>query len=366
MASTNRLKGLTWEHRRAIDPMVAAAEAFARQRPDVEIVWDVQPLSGFEFRHIEEIVRVYDLLVFDHPHVGHAAEARLLRPLDRLLPHDDFIGPSLATYRWRGTLWAVPIDAACQTACYRPDLLPEGPPATWTEMMAMAGKRRLACGLKGVHAFMSFLTLAANLGDRCAEEKDRPLVKRDTATTVLAMLRELAAACPPDALDWNSIALQDAMCARDDLAYCPFVYGFATYAEADRVPRLAYADIPDAGGLGPVGSTVGGAGLGVSAMTSEADAAEAFAAFMALGATQCDIVARHHGQPAHRDAWHDADIDARFGGFFSATRRTIEASAIRPRYAGYMTLQAAAGPLIEGHLRGEIDEAAVLSGLGIS
>ena len=360
------LKGLTWDHRRAIDPMIAAAKAFAEQRPDVDIAWDVQPLSGFEFRPIDDIVRDYDLLVFDHPHVGHAAEAGLLRPLDHLLPRDTFIGPSLATYRWQEALWAVPIDAACQTACYRPDLLPEGPPATWSELMAMAGRRRLACGLKGVHAFMCFLTLAANLGDPSKQEKAGPLVRCETAATVLAMLRELAAACPPEALDWNSIALQDAMRARDDLAYCPLVYGFATYAEADRVPQLAYTDIPDAGGLGPVGSTIGGAGLGVSAETREADAAEAFAAFMAEGAIQCCIVARCHGQPAHRDAWDDPEIDARFGGFFTATRRTIEAGAIRPRHAGYMTLQAAAGPLIEGHLRGEIAEATVLAGLGIA
>jgi multiple sugar transport system substrate-binding protein len=233
-------------------------------------------------------------------------------------------------------------------------------------MMAMAASRRLACGLKGVHAFMSFLTLAANLGDPCAQEKGRPRVGRGIARTVLAMLRELAAACPPEALDWNSIALQDAMCARNDLAYCPFVYGFATYAEADRTPRLAYADIPDAGGRRPVGSTIGGAGLGVSAQSKHAEAAEAFAAFMARSDTQCAVVARHHGQPAHRDAWHDAEIDRLFGGFFSGTRRTIEASAIRPRYAGYMDLQAKAGPLIEAHLRGRIDAATVLVGLGVS
>ena len=366
MGATIRLKGLTWDHRRAIDPMIAATKAFTAQQPGMEIAWDVQPLSGFEFRQIDDIVEDYDLLVFDHPHVGHAAEADLLRPLDQLLPRDTFIGPSLATYRWQERLWAVPIDAACQVACFRPDLLPEGPPATRAEMMAMASRRRLACGLKGVHAFMSFLTLAANLGDLSAQERGKPLVRPETATKVLAMLRELAAVCPPGALDWNSIALQDAMCARDDLAYCPFVYGFATYAEADRVPRLAYTDIPDAGGHGPVGSTIGGAGLGVSAKTRGADAAEAFAAFMAEGTTQCGIVARCHGQPAHRDAWDDPEIDARFGAFFTATRRTIEASAIRPRHDGYMTLQAAAGPLIEGHLRGEIAEAKVLAGLGIA
>ena len=81
MGTRIRLKRLcTWDHRRAIDPMIAAAMAFAEQRPDVEIAWDVQPLSGFEFRPIDDIVRAYDLLVFDHPHVGHAAEAGLCVP----------------------------------------------------------------------------------------------------------------------------------------------------------------------------------------------------------------------------------------------------------------------------------------------
>jgi multiple sugar transport system substrate-binding protein len=366
MAAQIRLKGLTWDHRRAIDPMTEATVALKRDRPDIEIAWDVQPLSGFEFRPIEDIVASYDLLVFDHPHVGHAAEAGLLRPLDHLVPNDVFIGPSLATYRWADTLWAVPVDAACQTACYRPDLLPDGAPRTWSDMMALARRQRLGAALNGVHAFMTFLTLAANLGDPCAQTPDLPLVRRDTATRVLVAMRDLAAACPPEALDWNSIALQDAMCARDDLAYCPLVYGFATYAEADRSPRLAFADIPDFGGKGPLGSTIGGAGLGISARTSFPEAAEAFAAFVARSDTQCAIIAGHHGQPAHRDAWHDRDIDIHFGGFFSSTRATIENSSIRPRFPGYMAVQRMAGPLIENHLRGGHDEATVLAGLGIA
>ena len=50
----------------------------------------------------------------------------------------------------------------------------------------------------------------------------------------------------------------------------------------------------------------------------------------------------------------------------SAARRSIEASTVRPRHAGSMTLQATAGPLMEGHLRGEIGKAAVLDGFGIT
>lgn len=365
MTTQVRLKGLTWDHRRAIEPMIETSAAFHRKRSDIAIDWDVQPLSGFEFRPLEEIVETYDLVVFDHPHIGHAAETGLLRPLDHLVPDDVFIGPTLATYRWLDRLWAIPVDAACQTACYRPDFLPDGPPRTWDDVMALGRERQLGASLNGVHAFMTFLTLAANFDAPCTTDPGQPLVSRDTALAVLSTMRNLTALCPPDTLDWNSIGLQDAMCARDDVVYCPFVYGFATYAEADRAPRLAFADIPDLGGRGPVGSTIGGAGLGLSAATAHPDAAEAFAAFVARSDTQCAIISRHHGQPAHRDAWHDVNIDARFGSFFSATRATIENSHIRPRYPGYMAVQTMAGPLIERHLRGEHDEAAVLNGLGI-
>ena len=346
--------------------MAEAGLAFSRRRPDVAIDWEVQALSGFESRSLEETTASHDLLIFDHPHVGHAAEAGLLHPVDHLLPGEVFIGPSLDTYRWQGALWAVPVDAACQTACYRPDLLPSGAPRTWAGAMALGRGRRLGAALGGVHAFMAFLTLAANCGEAAAPVPDRPLVGRETARRVLAALRELAAACPPEALDWSSIALQEAMCARDDLLYCPLVFGFATYSEPERRPRLAYADIPDFGGQGPVGSTIGGAGLGISSRSPHLAQAEAFAAFLATSEAQCAILAAHHGQPAHRRAWSDPVIDARFGGFFSATRRSIESSAVRPRYPGYLAVQRAAGPLVEGHLRGLRSEAAVLGGLGIA
>ena len=44
-----RLQGMTWDHRRAIDPLKALDAAFAQQRSDVEITWRARPLAGFEF-----------------------------------------------------------------------------------------------------------------------------------------------------------------------------------------------------------------------------------------------------------------------------------------------------------------------------
>ena len=73
-----------------------------------------------------EEAKEYDLIVLDHPFVGEIAADECLLPLDDLVGADGrepFAGPSLATYRFAGRLWAAPIDAACQTAVSRPDLL---------------------------------------------------------------------------------------------------------------------------------------------------------------------------------------------------------------------------------------------------
>lgn len=360
---TVRLRGLTWGHRRAIDPLAGTLPAFAALRPRIEIAWDVQPLAGFEAEPVAALAQRYDLLVFDHPHIGDAVAAGALLPLDTVAGNDDaYPGPQLASYRMAGHVWAVPIDAACQVAAYRPDLL-EGPvPATWEEVFALgeaqrARGRSLAMALTGVHGLMTFFTLCAGEGMACAIDPGRPFVDPAPAHAALAAMRCLAALCPPEVLGWNSIAVQDAMAARDDLVYCPAVYGFATYAEADRPRPLRFGPLP-----GVRGSAIGGAGLGVSAHTRERDATLAYARFAAQPATQRAFAA-HHGQPAHRAAWTDPEVDARFGGFFGATRATLEGAWVRPRYPGYPAFQKDAGMLIESHLRGGLEEGQLLAGL---
>lgn len=366
-----RLRGLTWDHRRAIDPLIGTLPAFRADHPGIAVAWDVQPLSGFEFEPLAALARRYDLIVFDHPHVGDVAATGCLMPLERQLAFGDpFVGPSLASYRLGAHLWGVPIDAACQVAAYRPDLfarLASAPPRAWDEVLALGEHARraglaLAIALEGVHALMTFYTLCASQGCACAIQPDQPLADRGTARAALDALRRLVALAAPEALDWSSIAVQDAMAARDDLVYCPAVYGFATYAEADRARPLRFADLPGLGHAAPVGSTIGGAGIGVSAETRAPEAALAYVRTLAAAATQIDF-ARHHGQPAHRAAWDDPAIDEQYGGFFRATRATIEAAWVRPRYAGYLGFQKAAGAAINSHLRGAIAEADLIDRL---
>lgn len=373
MART-KLRGMTWGHRRAIDPLLATKALFEQQHPEIEIEWASRPLHGFEFTPVPDLAREYDLIVLDHPFCGEIAATRCLLPVDDVIAAsggDRYVGPSLGTYTYAGACWAVPIDAACQVAVSRPDLLhalDAMPPIDWRELLALGQKAsgkglKLAIGLRGVHSLMTFFTLCANLGRPCATDPDQPLVDRDTARAALDHIRALLAYCPGESLDWNSIELHDVMVARDDLVTCPAVYCYATYAENDQRKPLRFHDMPGPNGM--KGSTIGGTGLGLSALRGAGEAALAYARFAASPFVQ-RLFAEHHGQPARRETWTDPAIDARFGGCYSATLATAEACWTRPRFPGYLGFQAKAGDLIEQHLRGAMDEAQLLDRLQIA
>lgn len=366
-----RLRGMTWDHRRAIDPLLATQAMFAERHPGIEIEWSSRPLHGFEFTPVAELARSYDLIILDHPFCGDIAASKCLLPLNEVITEDlrsAFVGPSLESYLYAGRIWALPVDAACQVAVSRPDLmarLDAAPPKDWSELMALgrlAARQdmKLAIGLRGVHSLMTFFTLCANLGSPCATTPDEPLTDLVTAHAALEHMRELLSFCPAESLDWNSIALHDVMAARDDLCFCPAVYCYATYAEPDQRRPLRFHDFP--GPRGARGSTIGGTGLGISAHCAHPEAALAYARFAATAAAQ-SAFALHHGQPARSDVWKNPDIDARFGGCYGSTLRTMEACWIRPRFAGYLGFQAKAGELIEQHLRGGIPEAGLLDRL---
>ena len=137
------LRGITWQRRRAVEPLVASAQAFRRERPDIQIDWRSRPLASFEFQPVEGLAAAYDLIVLDHPHAGDIARTACLVPVDERAAAqpaaDAFVGPSLESYRNDGRLWALPLDAACQTAVHRPDLLAHCSgevPRTWAEHAA--------------------------------------------------------------------------------------------------------------------------------------------------------------------------------------------------------------------------------------
>ena len=77
-----QLKGISWDHPRGFDPMVATAKKFNQKYPEIKIEWDKRPLQAFADRPIENMAFEYDLMVIDHPHVGEASRKNLLLELD--------------------------------------------------------------------------------------------------------------------------------------------------------------------------------------------------------------------------------------------------------------------------------------------
>jgi multiple sugar transport system substrate-binding protein len=364
------LRGINWGHRRAVGPLAGTTAAFREEHPDIEIAWSQRSLSGFEFDPVPDLAEKFDLIVLDHPFCGDIAATGSLLPLDGLsgLEEEAFVGPSLVSYRYEGRIWALPIDAACQVAVSRPDLLAilDAPaPSTWDEALALGRRARrlglsLAIAFKGVHGLMTFFTLCANFGRPCGADPAEPLFAAEVAAAALDAMDELLACCPAETLDWDSIALHEMMIADDRLVFCPAVYCYATYAEADLARPLGFH--PLAGLRGSAGSTLGGTGLGISRHCGNAEAALAYAAYLLRPETQIAF-ADHHGQPARLEAWTSSAADARFGGTFSATRATMEATWIRPRYPGYPRFQSRAGDQVELYLRRELPRRDLLQNL---
>jgi multiple sugar transport system substrate-binding protein len=253
-----------------------------------------------------------------------------------------------------------PIDGAVQHGIYRADLLEalgEPVPPSWSDTLALGRRiasqsKFLAAAFKSPHAFLTFASLCSNLGKALPDDpRGGEVLDRDVAATALDALRELLLLTPPDSISWDSIAMHDAMSGTDEAVFCPCEFGYATYGEGDQSHRLSFCDF--AGLQAPYfkGGILGGVGLGIPLAVPRAEHALRFVEYSLRPDTQRDLFAMQHGQPAIRSVWQDEAVDERFNRFFSSVRKTIDHSAIRPRFPGYIHSQAKAGQIVEDFLR---------------
>lgn len=161
------LQGITWDHPRGYAPLEALAPEI-EARFGVKISWTRRSLREFGDTSVTELAGRFDMLIIDHPHCGQAARDGVLLPLDTLLTPEERsdltanpVGPSLASYQLNGHLWALPIDAAMQSACLRPDLTDHFP-VSWDELLS--SDIPFAIPLCPTDVFCCFLTLCAQAG----------------------------------------------------------------------------------------------------------------------------------------------------------------------------------------------------------
>lgn len=357
---STKLKGMTWSHPRGHDPMIACSRLW-QERTGITVEWDKRSLQDFETYPVEELARAYDLIVIDHPHVGQITKETCLAPLDveghqeeRAALEDASVGRSYPSYTWQGRQWAFPIDAATQVQAWRPDLTERM--ESWSTMLALARKGKVALPMRAPHSLMSFYTLAGNLGSPCRSDGTGPLIETDAGVDAFERLRELTDLIDPGCFSMDPIAVLEAMSDPASKVVCaPLIYGYVSYAIAGFRPSLVtFGDIPVAGTNGPVGSALGGTGIAVSAFSQAREAAIDFAYFVASGDVQRGPYASGGGQPGHAAAWDDDAVNAATSDFYRATRKTLESAWVRPRHDGYMAFQQAASDRInDGLLRKE-------------
>ncbi|WP_010160846.1 extracellular solute-binding protein [Sphingomonas sp. PAMC 26617] len=337
--------GLTWDHPRGYAALDAAAA-----KTDGLLVWDRQPLEGFEAHPIAEVCAHYDLVVLDHPHIGEAVAARCLRPLEDVFGVDEIatlrretIGPCLSSYHYAQRHWALPLDAATQVMAYRADLLDGPEPTTWDTVVALPERIPVALSLAGPHAALTLWSIVASFGTDTSDAD--LLIDVDAGLSALDIMARIAARTPDAVRALNPIGLLAAMAAGDTIALCPLVYGYVNYA-----PTITFADAPRAQASTRPGSTLGGTGIGVSARCNASPALLDHLRWLMSAEAQIRFIPDHEGQPSRRAAWHDDAVNKRWGNFYRATAATLKAAHVRPRHDGAIAFQTAASAAIRDAL----------------
>jgi multiple sugar transport system substrate-binding protein len=368
------LKGLTWDHPRGYAPLLAGAPQYEALHPEVKIRWERRTLREFGEAPIEQYLDRYDLLIVDHPFVGFAAAHSALVDLAPFLSESeksqlaaDSVGPSWQSYWYRGGLWAFPIDAATQVACYRPDLLQDLSaviPGAFDDVLELGRKARnrgkyIIVPACPTDAISLFFTLSANLGYPIPEEREL-FVEDGVATEVLNCLHALIALAHPSSVEWNPIQTYDFMIGAGEAVYCPYGFGYSNYSRVGNPVRLKFTNAPAASTLGCAGTMLGGTGVAISKLSTHQPEAIAYAKWLVSAEHQRGAYFREGGQPASLAAWTDSSVNAMADSFFSATLQTLQTAYVRPRFDGFVRFFEAAGIQINHCLRGELKDAGLI------
>jgi multiple sugar transport system substrate-binding protein len=196
------------------------------------------------------------------------------------------------------------------------------------------------------------MTLAANLGRPIPA--DGPLfLDRALGLEILDRLAVLVGLAHPASTRMNPIQMLDLASGSDEIAYIPYTFGYTIYARTDRERPLRFADIVAAGSNGCAGALLGGAGFGVTRHCRNVEEAVRYGLFLCAPDYQRTHYFVDGGQPGMLQAWLDPDCDARTGGFFSGTLRTLTSAYLRPRFAGFVPFFEEGGLRTNAFLRGE-------------
>jgi len=345
-------RGLTWDHPRGKDALVAASH-----KSGGLIDWQVQSLEGFESAPIGELCEEYDLVVLDHPHLGEALALDCLQPIDVLFNKGELVriakqsvGPSFESYNMAGHQWALPLDAATQVMAVRADLA-DGQSLTEYDDLIEYTRDGGSLGLcvSGPHAFLSYLSIACAFDPDISFEDQRTFLSSDISFRAIDTLMQLWAHSIQSTEKLNPIALLELMTSTDEVAVCPLIYGYVNYAQLGIEKRITFEDAPTFSG-GMPGSIIGGTGIAISKKCDVTDELIMHLCWLMSEDVQRSFIPENCGQPSNACAWGDGEINRVSNRFYANTLDTITHSTVRPRHNGYIRFQSEASAILRNGL----------------
>jgi len=364
------LNGITWGHSRGITPLLAASQRYNELNPGIEINWKKRTLQEFADSPIEKLTEEYDLLIIDHPWVGCAAATKCVLPLNEYLTKEyleeqliNSVGYSHLSYNYKGSQWALAIDAATPAASYRKDLLAKnktGVPETWEELLALAKAGKVAVPAIPIDLLMNFYTFCIVHGSEPFRDWDE-VINKETGVMAIETMKELYSLVDKKMFNYNPIQVAELMSATDDFWYCPFAYCYSNYSRPGFAKKLLhYADVVSLNG-NKLRTTIGGTGLAVSAYSKHKEIALDFSRWIVSGELQRTLYVQNGGQPGHRPAWVNEDANRLTYDFFKTILPVIDNGYVRPRYNGYLYFQDHAGVPLQKCLVEDGDPVKVLN-----
>lgn len=292
-----------------------------------------------------------DLINMDTIWTPEFAEAGWLRQLtgaEEQEATDDVLPGPLQSVKWKGKVYAVPLNTNAQLLWYRKDLVPE-PPKTWDEMIAMAKRLPADVGLiqeQGARYegyVVWFNNLVSSAGGKIVNADGSPALNQ-TAVRAAQIIKDVATSGRADPSlstnqeDQSRLAFEAGRGAF--MLNWPFVYATSrAAAETNDVSRkvfenLGWARWPAVDADKPSRVSIGGANIGISNYGRHPDLATAAALCMTSRKWQ-DQEAIAEGLPPVMNAAYDAPEVRKAYPFADLLREQLRDSVPRPETPAY-------------------------------
>ena len=236
-------------------------------------------------------------------------------------------------------------------------------PHTWEELLDLAKRGLIPVPGLAIDGLMHLYMMCAAVGEEPFQKLDQ-FVSGDVGVAALQRVREMLSYCDPACFERNPIATWELLASGDTVAYCPFAYGYSNYARQGYAQRvLETGSLPRFDARTELRSVLGGAGLAISRHCDFPETAARYARYVAGAECQASVYFDAGGQPGHRCAWLNPEVNRRSNRFFERTLATLDNALLRPRFNGYMTFEDAAAPLVHRYLVNRGSEVELLADL---